>query len=238
MPHKKKQAEWVKFILDINKIRDFYEKRTKPRKKAPPKIRKWVKMNGDKMIQKISVCRKPVQKAIQKILDIITLGKFSKSLKGLHYDDIFHLYIYITIDGTSWRIEKNEVVTLKKDNRVMKENCLDISLMKSSKSGIQFSSNAENQELKKRKIRLNKFMKKGENYQSNFWGYNAKGNNCQTFCESLLVSNKLIKIGDKQHKFIKQDSEAIFEKNPKYLDKFGKTLTDIAAVFDIFKEGY
>jgi hypothetical protein len=226
--------------MDMKEKRDFYGKITKPRKKAPPKIRKWIKKNGDKKIQKISVCRKPVQRAIKKVLDIISFGKFSKSLKGLHYDDIFHLYIYITIDGTSYRIEKNEVVTIKKDNRVMKEDCIDISLMKSSKSGIQFTWDGENinEELKKRKIRLNKFMKKGEKYQSNFWGYNAKGNNCQNFVESLLVSNKLIKIGDKQHKFIKQDSEAIFKKNPKYLAKFGKTVTDIAAVFDILKSGY
>jgi hypothetical protein len=224
--------------MDMKEKRNFYGKITKPRKKAPPNIRKWLEKNGNEKIEKISVCRKPVQKAIKKVLDIISFGKFSKSLKGLHYDDIFHLYIYITIDGTSYRIEKNEVVTIKKDNRIMKEDCIDISLMISSKSGIQFSSNAGNKQLKKRKIRLNKFMQRGENYQSNFWAYNPKGNNCQNFVESLLVSNKLIKIGDEQHKFIKQDSEAIFKNNPKYLAKFGKTLTDIAAVFDIFKEGY
>ena len=235
MPHK----QIKKFLkMDIKQRRAFYGKHVKPRRAAPPNIRKWLKINGDKKIRKIVVCRKPVAKAIKKILNIVSLGKFSKSLKGLHYEDIFHLYIYITIDETSYRIEKNAVVSLVKDNQTIKEDCIDISLMKSSKSGMQFSSNVGNEEFKKRKIRLNKFVERGEKHQKNFWSYSPSNNNCQNFVESLLIGNRLIKKNDRQHKFIKQDSKAIFKKNPKYLAKFGKTLTDIAAVFDIFKKGY
>jgi len=171
------------------------------------------------------------------------LGKFDKSLKGLRYEDLFHLYLYITIGNETWRIEKNEVVSLAKDKKYMGEDCLDINLsgIKTKRVAVKIGKITTYFNKKtfvpQRKITLGKFIQNGVRFQKNFWSYNAKGNNCQNFCESLLLGNKLIKKGDKVHKFIKQDSEAIFKKNPKYLAKFGKTMTDIAGVFDVLKEG-
>lgn len=209
-----------KVLLDILSKRKLFGKILTPRKNAPPKIRKWISNNKNKEISKIVVCRKPVQSSIKNIINIITLGKFNKSLKGLHYDDIFHLYLYITIDNITWRIEKNAVVTVIKDKQDLNEDCMSIDI-----------------NMGREMIELGVFMKNGEKEQDNFWSYDPKSNNCQNFATSLLVGNKFIKKLDKTYKFIKQDTEAIFRNNPRYLAKFGKTITDIAAVFDVLKEG-
>ncbi len=203
-------------IKEILKKNIFFGKQLKPRTTAPPKIKKWIKKNENEIIENIVVCRKPVNKAVQKLINIITLGKYDKSLKGLHYDDVFHLYLYITINGQSWRIEKNEVVSLMKDNRFTGEECID---------------------LNEKKHKLGNFMKAGEKYQKDFWSYDARKNNCQDFASSLLLGNKIIRKNSHTHKFIKQDAEAIFKNNPSYLDKFGKVVTDLAGIFDIIKAG-
>ena len=216
------------FKKDTKSKIKFWRNAVKPRKGAPPKIKKWIEENKNKNIGKIVVCRKPVQGAIKGVLNFVSKGKFNKSLKGLRYEDIFHLYLYITVGNKTWRIEKNAVVELTVDNRSIKENCMEIDLSgKTIKEKVRrkpkyqhglFFANPIRTETKTtyvpaKWIKLGVFMKEGEKYQKNFWSYNAAGNNCQNFVESLLVGNKLIKKNTKIHKFIKQDSAAIFKNN-------------------------
>ena len=241
-----------KIIKEILKNSFLFGKVLVKRKGPPPKIRKWIEQNRNKHITKIVVCRKPVQKAVRNLLNIVSLGKFDKSLKGLNYENIFHLYIYITIGNKTWRIEKNEVVDLTEDNRDINEDCMNINLEGKTitkrerikprvQRGLFFSSGPKFKttitRIPRKKITLERFMKNGENFQNNFWDYVPKDNNCQVFAISLLLGNGLIKRFDKTYKFVKQDSEAIFRNNPRYLAKVGKTFTDIAAVFDALKEG-
>jgi hypothetical protein len=204
----------IKLILKNNKS---FGDIIKPRSGPPPKIKKWVKKYENEIIENIVICRHPVNGAVMKLINIISIGKFDKSLKGLHYDDLFHLYMYITIKGKTWRLEKNEVVTLTLDNRQAKEDCLD---------------------LDEKRIKLGDYMKTGEKYQKDFWNYNARNNNCQDFAISLLVGNKIIKKNSRVYKFVKQDAEEIFRNNPEYLTRFGKKVTDIAGIFDILKNGF
>lgn len=221
----------TKFIKNkILKNNKFFSK-VKPRKSAPPTIKKWIKKNQNELIEEIIVCRKPVQEAVKHLLNIVSLGKFDKSLKGLNYDDIFHLYLYITINGKSYRVEKNEIVTLNVDKPDHKEDCLNINMFEKKANGLIRNSN-------KRKITLGEFMKNGQQHQKHFWSYDPKNNNCQDFAVSLLVGNKLIKNNGIIYKFIKQDAKQIFKKNPKYLHKFGKSFTDIAAIFDFITNGF
>lgn len=207
-----------KFLIkEILKNSFIFGKVVKPRKSAPPKIKKWINQYKDDYVEDILVCREPVNKAIKNLMNIITLGKFNKSLKGLRYEDLFHLYIYFKVKGIWWRIEKNEVVTLTKSKKKKSDVCID---------------------LKEKKITLGNFMKTAENYQKDFWSYNARSNNCQDFSISMLVGNKIIKKNSKTYKFIKQDAEEIFRRNPQYLEDFAVTITDIAGIFDIVKSGF
>lgn len=207
-----------KFLIkEILKNSFIFGKVVKPRTTAPPKIKKWINKYKDDYVEDILVCRIPIDKNIKNLMNIITLGKFNKSLKGLRYEDLFHLYIYFKVKGVYYRLEKNEVVTLSVSKKKKSDICLD---------------------LKEKKIKLGDFMKTGENYQKDFWSYNARSNNCQDFAVSLLVGNKIIKKNSETYKFIKQDAEEIFRRNPKYLDKIAVTLTDIAGIFDIIKSGF
>lgn len=206
-----------KFLIkEILKNSFTFGKVVKPRKSAPPKIKKWIKKYENDYVEDILVCREPIDRHIKSFMNIITLGKFNKSLKGLRYEDLFHLYIYFKVKGVYYRIEKNEVITLSVSKRTKSDICLD---------------------LKEKKIKLGDFMKTAENYQKDFYSYNAKNNNCQDFAVSLLVGNKIIRKNSSTYKFIKQDAEEIFKRNPKYLEKFAVTITDIAGIFDIVKSG-
>jgi hypothetical protein len=241
-------------LMNMKEKQRFYASLIQPRKNAPPKIRKWIEENKNKTINQIIVCRKPIQSAIRKAANIISGGSFNRSLKRLNYDEVFHLYLYIRIGNKTYVIEKNEVVTLTEN--VVKtdtEDCLEVSLGGESKvittyirpkykRGLSYN----NGPIKRtkiirtpiKKITLKNFMTNGEKFQKNFWSYNAKNNNCQNFVQSLLVANKLIKLGDKTDRFIKQDAEAIFRNNPDKLYKLGIVLTNLAGAFDNFKEGY
>ena len=218
------------------------------RKNAPPKVRTWIETNSHKFISKITVCRKPIQSAIRNVANIITLGKFNKNLKGLNYDDIFHLYLYITIGNITYRIEKNEVVDLKIDRPNTGEDCREIDLRGTIVEEEEVKPSFEvflktgkqtkiTKVVMRIRITLKEFMNNGEKYQNEFWSYNSKGNNCQNFAESLLLGNKLIPPFGETHRFIKQDSIAIFKGNPAWLEKFGNIATDLAGLFSLIKEG-
>jgi len=220
----KKLTKILKLIpIPRNKIQPFSKlstashilKQIKPRKTAPPKIKKWIKKNKNKFISRLVVCRKPLQEGVKKVLNFLSLGKFNKSLSKLNYDDVFHLYLYITIGNKTWRIEKNEVVTVVEDNKDKGEDCITIKMFGKRK-------------------RLGEFMANGEKHQKAFWSYHPKSNNCQDFVTSLLAGNGL----NKEQGFIKQDAEAIFKNNPKYLSKFAIAITDVAGAFDFILNGF
>ena len=56
----------IKFLnKDTTEKIKFWRNATKPRKGAPPKIKKWVEANKNKKIGKIVVCRKPIKAVIK-----------------------------------------------------------------------------------------------------------------------------------------------------------------------------
>lgn len=84
---------------------------------GPPSYRKFVQENGDKRITRMMVCRRPLPGAIIKVADAITKGNFSGTVKRLGYDDVFHLFLIITLDdGSSWVMEKNHVLSVHRAN--------------------------------------------------------------------------------------------------------------------------
>ena len=189
-----------------------------PRKDAPPKIKKWIRRNNHHHIRSIVVCRKPIQSTVKKMLNVISIGNFSKGLKELPYEDVFHLYLYINVGGKWKKIEKNEVVVVLDDEPDDAEECVRIEINKG--------------------LTLQQLFDNSEYYQeSKFWNYHPKRNNCQTFASSILIGNGLIESGDETHKFVKQDAFAIYKSSPKFLGKLSKMITDLAGTVDRVKEG-
>ena len=228
------------------------------RKTAPPQIREWVNKYSNRIIDRIFVCRKPISGVITKLANIITLGKFDKTLRGLNYEDLFHLYLFIKIGNKTFILEKNEVVVIREltDKTFVKEaECMEVELGQGIfqaeegilsgeelfQSGLPYKNPLRKGKKlstsKPKRIMLRDFMKNGEKQQVDFWSYNANGNNCQVFVESLLIGNGLINKFDNIHKFIKQETEEIFLQSPKYIETIAKTGTDIAGLFHTLKYG-
>jgi hypothetical protein len=180
------------------------------RHRAPPDIRKYLRNHGDDMISNIIVCREPIQKGIDKFINIVTAGKYNRNKKKLKYEDMYHLYLSIENEHNErFRYEKNHVVTITKTGRTGKD-CMGVPMTKSIKVS-DFIFNGEQQQLK----------------ADEFWLYDAVTNNCQVFVMQLLAGNGLL--NDKLANFIKQDAEKIIDNN---VSKLARFVTDLAGAGD------
>lgn len=194
----------------IGRVKDFLS--GNKRDGAPPAIRKLMEQNGDQLMLNITVCREPVQRAVTKVLNVVTLGAFNSAMKSMGYDQMFHLYMFIELPRKTFRLEKNHVVQ--------------------TSSGAP-PSNAEKVKIPvKNRLTLLDFMEKGEKRagKEKFWQYDAFKYNCQDFILNLLQASNLAT--PEATKFIKQDAEGLLKKLPSFTDKFAKTLTDVAAAGD------
>jgi hypothetical protein len=186
------------------------------RKGLSPAFRKTLKELGDKDIIQISIVRKPVQKVLKTIINLITLGKFNNQMKALNYDEVYHLSAMLKLsNGTALFLEKNAVPELKQITNIEGEK-IDVNI--------------------KRPIKLIKFIegtydKIGE---ENYVNYSAETLNCQKFIldhlETFGLSNNKIK------NFIMQDATQLLSKDPNIYKVLSK-VTDLGALADVVMHG-
>ena len=145
-------------------------------KTRPKKINKFLQDNGDKKIIKIQVCRVPLNKAIEKVLSILTLGKSEKLKKNYNYDNMFHLYMSITLENDKeYIIEKNQVVQIIPKKSVKKSNCAD-------------SMNTN--------FTVKDLIEDSEKNYSRIYRYSSHEDNCQKFISTLLNNQGINKFDD------------------------------------------
>lgn len=198
-----------------SRIRGFIEG---ARTNAPPSVRKWLRRDGDKNVVHMIVCRTPVIQTVQKALDIVSLGAWSRAKKRLDYDDMYHLYLFVTYDdGTTYRIEKNEVVTVFKTKHIVGD-CKPVNRIRGRKIKVK--------DLIENSVRHNPLT---------FWLYASRTNNCQVFVKSILDSNGLNT--PELNDFIKQDAIKLFERLPAYVEIIANLTTDLGARANILLEG-
>ena len=189
-------------VVNGGSIIDFF----KGRKGASPQVREFLQNYGNLEIIEMRVCRKPIQKVIDVILNIFSFAEWEKRKKKMHYDEIFHLYMLVKLsDGNTYLLEKNEVVVIKPYKVDPEADCTGIKLNK--------------------KLTLGQLIRNGELFQGSdkFWLYNAKYNNCQVFVMSLLFGSGLG--DDKVYSFVKQNSEYLVNG---ILEKISNFTTDFA----------
>lgn len=174
-----------------------------------------IKKYGDNVIHKMEIKRSPVRKVIIKALDVLSLGKFEKENP---YDTLWHLYISLTLDdGTVIRLEKNSVISLK-------INSPDDEFTETL--GVVYPTDFL--------LTLNTLLENTRKYMGKkYFLYNAKGNNCQDFLKSVLVSNHLGTTEELE--FIKQNTRDIFNKNPDYLRRIAIFTTNLGAGLETSK---
>ena len=178
---------------------------------VPKSVKNALNQIGDKKVISARLGRTPVQAVIQGALKVVA---------NVPYDDLFHLFIELTLDnGQKWVLEKIERINLVKEDRSKKQGAEFTSSFPVNKTVDELFQNTKNR------------------MGDKFLPYQSASNNCQYFIMGVLDGNGLN--NSERTSFVKQDTKAIFEKNPA-LRKFANTLTDIggygnAAIQEISK---
>ena len=184
------------------------------RTQAPPIVRNLLSKQGDKVITAINVGRTPVNSVITSILNAVSQGKLEENQKKLGFDQIFHLFLVITLEGGyRFLIERNESVHVSNGDL---------------NRGTQISVPLN------KKITLNKFIDTGSSGNSSFWQYSVSQNNCQAFCLDLLSKNGLLT--SEASKFITQDAIKLLE-NTGAVKGIADKITDFAGRLHVLVHG-
>ena len=190
------------------------------RKNLNPKQEKTYMIMKNIPITDIKICRKPISSMINKILNVISFGKFEENLKNSPYDKLFHLSLYITLKtGYKYILEKNQRINLYVDMNYINNDIeyLDV-------------------DINNKEITLKDLFEKTINNIGieNFYVYKSHSWNCQNFIYNILLNNHLMNQIYKE--FILQNTEYLFNKLG-YLKYISDKLTDTVANLDIIYNG-
>jgi hypothetical protein len=170
-----------------------------------------IKENGDNLITKMVLKRRPISDLFNKALNYSTFGAFEKANP---YDKLFHLAVVLTLDnGRSYTLEKNATISLSDPIQKPDTEYKDVNYP--TENIVSLNSLLE---------RTRKRM--GQKY----FLYNAKSNNCQDFLLNIFDANNIG--GAEERDFIKQDTRRIFNESPKYLKNMAKFITDMGGRVD------
>lgn len=185
--------------------------------KYPPKVRNLIQQYGDQKITAIKVCRDPLNSGIKRFFNVITFGGVERARKEMGYDELYHLYMIITLaSGQRLKLEKNQVINMKKVNNVYPESDMDVAVTKD--------------------VTLNELMTNvATKIGAPLYEYNIVSNNCQLFVNNVLGSSGLLT--PEIRSFVSQDAQKLLAKSPTYAHKLANLLTDTAARVDRLIEG-
>lgn len=186
---------------------DYFKRVLNYKQNIPPNVVKALDQIGEKRITSGRCGRTPVQAIVQGAL---------RTIANVPYDNLFHLFFEMTIDGEKWIIEKIERITLVKEDRSKKEGAEFTASFSVNKTVDELFTNTQ------------KYM------GDRFLPYQSNSNNCQVFIMSVLQANGLA--NQELTTFVKQDTRTIFKNSP-ILRKFANTLTDLGGYFNAMYQG-
>lgn len=188
---------------------------------APPSVRDLLNIYGDVLVNSITVCKKPIQKAIDSVLNLISFGAWESTKRKLNYDDLFHLFMIIELSNATFRLEKNQVVNLELLDGYFPDEqtlCYPVDLTDSA------------QRITLRSLFDNAVARYGK---EQIYIYDPVRFNCQTFVTNILEASNLMKAsGIRLYKFINQNTKELFDQMPSIVGKVAKGVVDVAALFD------
>jgi hypothetical protein len=167
--------------------------------------------NKNKQVKQVEIRREPVVSMVQKFLNVISLGRYEMMKQSLGYDDVFHLYMLVSVDdGKQILVEKNERINVT--DKYQKAENFENKIITDVPSNLTFGT----------------MMSKAEQRMGahRFYQYNAFDNNCQDFLLGILGANDMLK-QDVQD-FIKQDAQQLASSLPSKFPIFSQFITDTA----------
>jgi hypothetical protein len=195
----------------ISKVKSFFD----PYKELRPIAQKIIKEQGNKKVVKIYAFRKPVMEVLNKVLNLVSLGKFEEGKKLSNYDTMYHLGLIFQLnDNTFIMTEKNERIDMEiiKAGDVRKYGELfPITVNKDITFG-QVMGNAKN------------------GMGDKFLPYDPfMGNNCQVYAMSILKYSDLLT--PQAEAFIFQPLDTMLKTIPKSTPKVARAITQLGAFF-------
>ena len=176
-----------------------------------------LKAYGTKKVNKITVCKEPIQAIVKSLLNALSGGDLARTVAEKGYDNVFHLFARLELEGgVIIRIEKNQRVSVAIGELRLgpSAKCESVTLPQQTT--------------------LQEFIDKGEalgNSHGSFWRYSAYEDNCQKFIRDLLNAS-----GSKElDSFIMQDAGALVKSG--FLRNLSKLATDAAAGVDYVWRG-
>jgi hypothetical protein len=177
----------------------------------PNYIRAFLSKYGSIPISYISVCRVPLNGAVEFLANVVSAGKYEAEKANRNIDRFFHLFMLIGLsNGRRIVFEKNQRITLfetYKQFSPTEANCINTPPVP---NGLTFRQ----------------FIKNGIRYAGvdNYFVYDAFSNNCQMFVKMNLVPNRLWT--KRVAQFTMQPVERLV---PKWTEKLTKGVTNLAA---------
>lgn len=192
-----------------------------PAKELSVPFKKFMAKYGDYTITKAWIRRQPISWAIDKLLNVISLGTWSQGKKELHYPDLFHLGIMLELRKGS---DTKNVVLEKLERPHFTESWKDDSnveyvpvILKQPSGQRAFPSLDQFIQKTIDKIGIHNFVVYG--------GFRSI--NCQNFIMDLLDANSSLTPQAKA--FIYQPIEELVKKMPSWVDKISQGVTDFSA---------
>ena len=172
----------------------------------PMQIHNTLRKIGKRTIKIVRVCRKPINSKIKEAINLLSLGELERTRERYSYDDIFHLFMIITLDnGEMWTLQKNSIVELTPYSEKY-DDCP--------------------KRYPTKEFTLNELFLILETKYSNIYLYDAWSNNCQDFVNKSLHILGITDLDD----FVLQYFAKPFQK--KYMRKITRFLNDASAIYD------
>ena len=204
-------------------IKNVFSKNSKYTNSAQAVLNKY----GNCKIKFMQVRKQPIVSAIDKAINIISLGKFQEikdNSKG--FDTLYHLFAVIGIqlpDNTvkNILIEKNQSINISTDIPAPTKDTMRLTIALPPSFNITLND-----------LLSNTLNKVGSDRYFVYRPFNDKtnGGNCQRFISDVLDSNGLL--GQSYSKWILQDITSLVKGLPKYVQYFSKGVTDFASTLE------
>ena len=187
--------------------------------KFPPAEREWLEENGSKIIEKMTLFRRPVMSAVDKVLNFISLGKWSSMKNKYGFDTFFHLGMVCEYDGgKKVLIDKTGVLNIKETNGL--------------------PDGAEFMEVPIRnRVSFNHMINGAKRIlgDDRFYRYDSFKSNCQMFVIALMKAIGVDSASVREWVF--QDISELVKQMPKYVNTFANAITNISGLADVALHG-
>jgi hypothetical protein len=174
------------------------------------RLERQLKAYGSEEIISIKYSRKPIQKTISNIMNVVSLGDSEKKRKELGYQGIYHDGLVVQIASGTFRLEKNASVEINEYlNSENEEVLYPVNIIK----GLTISLLLDN----------------ASKQNSSFYQYNHQTNNCQSFASDVLLSSGLSVPVEKQ------DAGALSSTMSSEVNDTMNVMTNLGGIIDRFK---